>query len=76
MINKFCHYCKIKVGAPQRFQFILKKDVDFNHKIIVNVMYLDRKPVLHAVDIATALQASRFLNNISAKKTWKTLHQY
>ena len=69
MINKFCHYCQIKGKAPQRFKFILKKDVDFNYKIIVDIMYLDGKPVLHAVDAATAFQAGRFLKNMSAKDT-------
>ena len=75
MINKFCHYCQIKGEAPQQFKFTLKKDVDFNYKIIMDVMYLDRKPVLYMVDVATAFQAGRFLNNMSAKDIWKTLRQ-
>ncbi len=54
MINKFCHYCQIKGEASQRFKFTLKKDVDFNYKIIVDIMYLDGKPVLHTIDVAMA----------------------
>lgn len=54
MINKFCHYCQIKGEVLQRLKFILKKDIDFNYEIIVNVMYLDKKPVLHTVDAAIA----------------------
>ena len=76
MINKFCHYCQIKGKAPRQFKFILKKDDDFNYKIIVDVMYLDVKPVLHAVDAATAFQAGQFLNSMSAKDTWEALRQY
>ena len=75
MINKFCHYCQIKGESPRRFKFTLKKDVDFNYEIIVDVMYLDGKPVLHAVDAATAFQAGRFLKSMSAKDTWEALRQ-
>ncbi len=38
-------------------------------------MYLDGKPVLHAVDVATAFQAGRFLHSMSAKDTWEALRQ-
>ena len=75
MINKFCHYYQIKGKALRRFKFTLKKDVDFNYEIIVDIMYLDKKPVLHAVDATTAFQTGRFLNNMSAKKTWEALRQ-
>ena len=67
MINKFCHYCQIKGKAPYHFKFILKKDVDFNYKIIIDIIYLDGKLVFHGVDAATAFQAGRFLNIMSAK---------
>ncbi|KAI1668236.1 Integrase core domain protein [Pyrenophora tritici-repentis] len=36
-------------------------------------MYIDSKPVLHAVDEATAFQAARFLIDIKASTTWDTL---
>lgn len=54
MINKFCHDYQIKGKAPQRFKFTLKKDIDFNYNISVNVIYLSEKPVLHTVDTITA----------------------
>lgn len=54
MINKFYHYYQIKSKVLQRFKFILKKDIESNYKIIVDVMYLDKKLVLQALDIATA----------------------
>ncbi|KAI0996519.1 hypothetical protein K3495_g11663, partial [Podosphaera aphanis] len=36
-------------------------------------MYINSRPVLHAVDEATSFQAARFLPNITAKTTWDTL---
>jgi len=31
---------------PSRFKFTLKDNYKFNHIVIINVMYLDGKPVL------------------------------
>ncbi|KJZ72275.1 hypothetical protein HIM_01308 [Hirsutella minnesotensis 3608] len=73
MIRKFCHFCQIKADAPRRFKFTLKDNCDFNYELIVDVMHLDSRPVLHAVDLATSFQAGRFLQNISAKETWEAL---
>ena len=33
--------------------FILKKDIDFNYKIIINIMYQNQKFILYIIDIAT-----------------------
>ena len=75
MIRKFCHYCQIKGDAPKRFKFTLRDDADFNHEVIVDVMYLEGKPVLHLVDAATSFQAGKFLKSLSAKETWEALKQ-
>ena len=75
MIIKFCHYCQMKGKSPQHFKFTLKIDVDFNYEIIVDIIYLDGKPLLHAVDAATVFLAGQYLNSMSAKDTWKVLYQ-
>ena len=72
-INKFCHQCQMHSKAPGRFRFNLRDDADFNYRLIVDVMYITGKPVLHAVDEATAFQAAQFLANMTAKTTWDTL---
>jgi len=74
-INKFCHHCQVKGSAPKRFKFALRKDIDFNYEIIVDVMYLVKRPVLHVVDAATAFQAGRFLRSMSAKDAWEALRE-
>ena len=45
----------------------------FNAEVVVDVMYLDSKPVLHVVDNATAFQAARFLRDMAAATVWETL---
>lgn len=72
-IEKFCHYCQMNHQAPRRFKFTLTDDREFNYELVVDVMYLDGKPVLHIVDWATSFQAARFLKSLSAKDTWEAL---
>jgi hypothetical protein len=55
--------------APGRFKFTLKDDREFNWCIVINIIYLDSKPVLYVVDKATTFQAAKFLKDISAKTT-------
>ncbi|KAL3702992.1 hypothetical protein TMatcc_010179 [Talaromyces marneffei ATCC 18224] len=72
-IRKVCHHCQIHGQSPGRFRFTLQDDVSFNHSIIVDIMYINGKPVLHVVDEATRFNAAHWLDNISAKATWTAL---
>jgi hypothetical protein len=59
--------------SSDRFKFTLKNDHKFNYLIIINVIYLDKRPVLQVVDSATAFQAARFLKDMLACIIWDTL---
>ncbi|EED20730.1 conserved hypothetical protein [Talaromyces stipitatus ATCC 10500] len=72
-INKFCHHCQTHGRSPGRFRFTLQDDIEFNHSIIVDIMYINGKPVLHIVDEATRFNAACWLTSISAKATWDAL---
>lgn len=72
-LTKYCHQCQMHSKAPGRFKFTLKDDYEFNCRIIVDVMYINGKPVLHVVDEATAFQAAKFLTDMSAKTAWEAL---
>ncbi|EED22642.1 conserved hypothetical protein [Talaromyces stipitatus ATCC 10500] len=72
-INKFCHHCQTYGKSPGRFRFTLRDEVEFNHSIIVDIMYINGKPVLHIVDEATRFNAACWLTSISAKATWDAL---
>jgi hypothetical protein len=43
--------------------------------VIVDVIYLDGKPVLHVMDNATAFQSGAFLKSLSTEHTWEKLKQ-
>src|SRR5579871_1486997 len=72
-LTKFCDQCQRHGKAPTRFKFNLREDIDFNHSIIVDIMYIDNQPILHVVDEATRFQAARWLKNGSTKATWDAL---
>lgn len=68
-LTKFCKQCQLHSKSPGRFKFILKDDLNFNYSVLIDIMYLDGKPVLYVVDKATAFNAARFLKDISARTT-------
>lgn len=73
-LTRFCEHCQKHGRSPGRFKFTLRDaDIDFNHSIYVDIMYIDNRPVLHIIDEATRFQAARFLRDISTKTTWDAL---
>ena len=72
-LTKYCSFCQKYGRSPGRFKFTLREDLDFNHSVYVDVMYINGSPVLHIIDEATRYQAARWLQNISAKHTWDIL---
>ncbi|KAJ5120881.1 uncharacterized protein N7515_010269 [Penicillium bovifimosum] len=44
-LTKFCHHCQMKGKSPSRFKFTLKDDYEFNYSVIIDVFYLEGKPV-------------------------------
>src|SRR6266480_7180158 len=72
-LTEVCDQCQKHGKAPTRFKFNLREEIDFNHSIIVDIMYIDNQPLLHIVDEATRFQAARWLKNVSTKATWDAL---
>jgi hypothetical protein len=66
-LTKFCHQCQMHSNAPGRFKFTLRDDKEFNYQVLVDVMFIDGKPILHVID------AARFLRNMTAKEAWDAL---
>jgi len=62
--------------SPSRFKFTLKDNYKFNYTVIINVIYLDGKPVLQVVDSLTLFQAAKFLKDIFTKTAWDILQMY
>jgi hypothetical protein len=45
-LTKFCKQCQLYSKSPGRFKFTLKDDYNFNYLVLIDVLYLDGKPVL------------------------------
>jgi hypothetical protein len=52
-----------------RFRFTIWNDINFNYRLMVNVIYINGKLVLYAINKAILFQIARFLANIQAKTT-------
>ena len=75
-LSKYYHSYQKHGKSPGRFKFNLRDDLSFNQSIIVDIMYINGRPILHVVDEETRYQSGRFLTNISTKTTWDTLRLY
>ena len=72
-LTRYCSHCQKHGKSPGRFKFTLRDDVEFNHTVIVDIMYINGSPILHIVDEQTRFQTGKWLENISAKHTWDVL---
>ena len=75
-LTKYCEQYQKHGRSPGHFAFTLKDDLDFNYNIIIDIIYIEGKPVLHLVDEATRFQAGRWLKNVSAQQVWDQLRLY
>lgn len=67
-------YYKYQLYDQSPFKFSIQDECNFNFEIIINIIYLDRKPVLHVINAATLFQATKFLKLISVRDTYNALY--
>ena len=70
---KYCDLCQKHIKTPRRFRFILRKNVNFNHSIIIDVMFIESFSMLHIVDKSIRYQIVKWLKDMSAKHVWNML---
>lgn len=75
-LSKYCMHCQEHGKSSRRFSFTIKDDIEFNYNVIVNILYIQGKPVLHLIDKATRFQTGRWLKNISTKHVWDQLRVF
>jgi hypothetical protein len=46
------------------FRFTIRNDMNFNYRLMIDVMYINGKLMLYAVNEAILFQAARFLADI------------
>ena len=70
---KYCDSCQKHIKISKCFRFIFRKNVNFNHSIIIDVMYIKRFPMLHIIDENIRYQIVKWLKNMSVKHVWNML---
>lgn len=72
-LTRFCKQCQKFGKSPGRFEFKLRDEINFNHAILIDIMYIDNNPILHIVDESTRYQAAQWLCNMTSEHIWDTL---
>ena len=70
---KYCEQCQKYGWSLGRFAFTFKDDFDFNYNVIVDIMYIEGKPILHLVDELIRFQAGQWLKNVLIQHIWDQL---
>eukprot|EP00170_Pyropia_yezoensis_P001808 contig_7710_g1812 len=71
-LTKHCDICQRLARQPGRFRVTLPPDdVVFNRTVLLDVMYLDRRPLLHIIDKVTLFSAACFLNGETVEAVWQ-----
>ena len=52
-LTKYCSYCQKYKHSPSRFKFTLHKDLNFNHLMYIDIIYINSSLVLHIINKAT-----------------------
>ena len=70
-INKKCSVCSEHSVPPFRFRASIPPDeIIFNREVSIDLMWLDKKPILHIVDTATNFQNALFIRKKTAQDLW------
>lgn len=75
--KKVCTTCSTYASNPQRFKLTIRTDeLQFNHIVAVDIIYIHKNPVLHVVDEGTRFSAALFLTKVRYGKVWKAFMKF
>jgi hypothetical protein len=69
-ITSACPTCEAIATKPRGFSIRDTVDIVFNQSLLMNLMYIDARPVLHVVDAGTRFTAASFLPSDDAQTVW------
>jgi len=73
-MQKRCLTCARHSQKPRKSKLTIgTEDLNFNHTVAVDIMFINRKPILHVVDEATPFSAATWLKNSTSSEVWKGL---
>lgn len=76
-IQDKCRECQEYEGAPRILKITVgPENLQFNHRVVVDTMFITSRPVSHLVDESTHFKAAYFLRNQSANEIRKTIYRF
>ncbi len=73
-IRRGCESCQDYVSPPFRFRTSIPPDkILFNHELAIDLLWLDKRPVLHVIDTHTLFQNGVFIKSKKSEDLWKSL---
>ena len=72
-IAKACKACQIMSPKPYVFQVAMPDNIQFNHEVQLDLMFIDKKAILHVVDRGTHFSAARFIRRQNVEAVWNAL---
>ncbi len=70
-ITKAYETCQTFSALPQRFRVSLPpSDIVFNREVALDLMWIEKKAVLHVVDIETGFNPATFLSSQTVEAVW------
>ncbi len=71
-ISDACSTCQHFARPPERFKVsIPEENIVFNHELALDLMWLDRKALLHVVDTQTHYMSAAFLKGQTVEDVWE-----
>ena len=75
-ISDDCKICLRNAATPRRFRLTVGTDeLRFNHRVVVDTMFIQNKPIIHLVDESTHFTAACFLKNQTASEIWNCIRR-
>lgn len=71
-VSAECKTCQYHAPRPLRFAASIPGPIVFNRLVILDLMWINRKPLLHVIDADTHYSSARFLPGESTKEIWET----
>ena len=72
-VSKACTKCQEFSARPFRFRASIPDDeIVYNHELALDLLWLDKKPVLHVVDTHTSFQNAVFIQDKTPEGLWRS----
>ena len=74
-ISQECYPCQKFTRDPLRYVASAPEDIQFNHEVALDIMYIRKRPILHVLCAGTRFNVAAFVEDRSSETIWKTFNK-